>query len=86
MRINYSKELIASINKYNSHLQSVADKILDLKINLDEAKINKELLDDRSNKLSVINSIKSRRDIEDSLRNVVDEYGYVLEKMVRGGD
>lgn len=83
MRINYSEELIATIDKYNNHLQSVADKILDLKINLDETEVKKEVLDDRCDRLSVINSVKSRRDTEDLLRNVVDEYGYILERELR---
>ena len=45
--------------------------------------VKKEVLDDRCDRLSVINSIKSRRDTEDLLRNVVDEYGYILERELR---
>ena len=35
------------------------------------------------NKLSVINSIKARKESERLLKEVINEYGYILEKKIR---
>ena len=34
---------------------------------------------DKINKLSVVNSVKSRKETEQLLENVITEYGYMLE-------
>ena len=38
------------------------------------------------NKLSAINSIKARKESERLLKEVINEYGYILEKKIRGED
>ena len=81
--MEYPKELTIAINKYNDNLKSIANKILNLQLGFTDTQIN---LDGLENKLSVINSIKARKESERLLKEVINEYGYILEKKVRGED
>ena len=81
--MEYPKELTIAINKYNDNLKSIANKILNLQLGFTDTQINLYGLE---NKLSVINSIKARKESERLLKEVINEYGYILEKKVRGED
>ena len=77
--IKYTDELIDAINKYNDNLKSIAQKILNLKIDFNDKDIEMRNLYDLLNKLSVINNAKSRKATEQLLKNIITEYGYMLE-------
>lgn len=77
--IKYTDELIDSVNKYNDNLESIAQKILNLKIDFIDEDIKIRNLNNLLNKLSVINNTKSRKETEQLLENVITEYGYMLE-------
>ena len=67
------------MNKYNDNLESIAQKILNLKIDFTDKDIEMRNLYGLIDKLSVINSAKSRKETEQLLKNVITEYGYMLE-------
>ena len=67
------------MNKYNDNLESVAQKILNLKIDFTNEDIEMRNLYNLIDKLSVINSTKSRKETEQLLKNIITEYGYMLE-------
>ncbi len=77
--IKYTDELIDSVNKYNDNLESIAQRILNLKIDFNNEDIEMRNLYSLIDKLSVINSAKSRKETEQLLKNVITEYGYMLE-------
>lgn len=77
--MEYSKELIESVNKYNDNLESIAQKILNLKIEFNEKDIEVRNLHGLREKMSVINNTKSRKEMEKLLEDVIIEYGYMLE-------
>ena len=77
--IKYTDELIDSVNKYNDNLELIAQKILNLKIDFTDKDIEMKNLYSLIDKLSVINSTKSRKETEQLLKNVITEYGYMLE-------
>lgn len=77
--IKYTDELVDSINKYNDNLEMIAQKILNLKIEINEKDIEVKNLHGLLEKLSVINNIKSRKTTEKLLKNVINEYGYQLQ-------
>lgn len=82
--MEYSKELTIAINKYNDNLKSIANNILNLQLDLTDTEIEMKNLYGLENKLSVINSIKARKESERLLKEVINEYGYILEKKIRG--
>ena len=77
--IKYTDELIHSVNKYNDNLESIAQRILNLKIDFNDEDINMRNLYSLIDKLTVINSAKSRKETEQLLKNVITDYGYMLE-------
>ena len=77
--IKYTDELIDSVNKYNDNLESISQRILNLKIDFTDKDIEMKNLYSLIDKLSVINSAKSRKETEQLLKNVITEYGYMLE-------
>ena len=77
--IKYTDELIDSVNKYNDNLESIAQRILNLKIDFANEDFEMKKLYSLIGKLSVINSTKSRKETEQLLKNVITEYGYMLE-------
>ena len=83
--IKYTDELIDSVNKYNDNLESVAQKILNLKIDFTDEDIEMRNLYTLIDKLSVINSTKSRKETEQLLKNIITEYGYMLEVLRDAG-
>lgn len=84
--MEYSKELTIAINKYNDNLKSIANKILNLKLDFNDTEIEMKNLYGLENKLSVINSIKARKESERLLKEVINEYGYILERKIRGDE
>lgn len=82
--MEYSQELINAVNKYNENLDSIADKILQLKIQLNNEDIEVNNLQSIFGKLKVINNTKSRKQTESLLTEIIHEYGYQLECLVRG--
>lgn len=84
--MQYSKELTIAINKYNDNLKSIANNILNLQLDFTDTDIEMKNLYGLENKLSVINSIKARKESERLLKEVINEYGYILEKKIRGED
>ena len=60
-------------------MESIAQKILNLKIDFNDEDINMRNLYSLIDKLSVINSAKSRKETEQLLKNVITDYGYMLE-------
>ena len=84
--MGYSKELTIAINKYNDNLKSIANKVLNLQLDFNDAEIEMNNLYGLENKLSAINSIKARKESERLLREVINEYGYILEKKIRSED
>ena len=77
--IKYTDELIDSVNKYNDNLESIAQRILNLKIDFTDEDIEMKNLYNLKDKLSVINNSKSRKETEQLLEDVITEYGYMLE-------
>ena len=77
--IKYTDELIDSVNKYNDNLESISQRILNLKIDFTDEDIEMRNLYTLIDKLSVINSTKSRKETEQLLKNIITEYGYMLE-------
>ena len=77
--IKYTDELIDSVNKYNDNLESISQRILDLKIDFANEDIEMRNLYSLIDKLSVINSAKSRKETEQLLKNVITDYRYMLE-------
>ena len=77
--IKYTDELIDSVNKYNDNLESISQKILNLKIDFTDKDIEMKNLYSLKDKLFVINNTKSRKETEQLLENVITEYGYMLE-------
>ena len=77
--IKCTDELIDSVNKYNDNLESIAQRILNLKIDFTDEDIEMKNLYNLKDKLSVINNTKSRKETEQLLENVITEYGYMLE-------
>ena len=67
------------MNKYNDNLESISQRILNLKIDFTDEDIEMRNLYSLTDKLSVINSTKSRKETEQLLENVITEYGYMLE-------
>ena len=67
------------MNKYNDNLESIAQRILNLKIDFTDEDIQMSNLYTSTDKLSIINSTKSRKETEQLLENVITEYGYMLE-------
>lgn len=84
--MEYSKELTIAINKYNDNLKSIANKILNLQLDFNDTEIEIKNLYGLENKLSVINSIKARKESERLLKEVINEYGYILERKIRGDE
>ena len=84
--MEYSKELTIAINKYNDNLKSIANNILNLQLDFTDTDIEMKNLYGLENKLSVINSIKARKESERLLKEVINEYGYILEKKIRGDE
>ena len=83
--IKYTDELIDSVNKYNDNLESIAQKILNLKIDFTDEDIEIRNLYNLIDKLSVINNAKSRKETEQLLKNIITEYGYMLEVLRDAG-
>ena len=77
--IKYTDELIDSVNKYNNNLELIAQRILNLKIDFTDEDIEMKNLYALIDKLSVINSLKSRKTTEQLLQDIITEYGYILE-------
>ena len=77
--IKYTGELINAVNKYNDNLESISQRILNLKIDFNDKDIEIRNLYDLLNNLSVINSLKSRKETEKLLESVITEYGIMLE-------
>lgn len=77
--MKYTDELIDSVNKFNENIEEIAQKILNLKLELNEKDIDAKKLFNMKYNFSVINSAKSRRVTEKLLENVILEYGYILE-------
>ena len=73
------------MNKYNDNLESVAQKILNLKIDFTDEDIEMRNLYTLIDKLSVINSLKSRKTTEQLLQDIITEYGYMLEVLRDAG-
>ena len=67
------------MNKYNDNLESIAQRILNLKIDFTDEDIKMRNLYTLTDKLSVINSTKSRKETEQLLQDIITEYGYMLE-------
>lgn len=84
--MKYSKELIESVNKYNDNLELITQRILNLKIEFNEKDIEVRHLYGLREKMSVINNIKSRKEMEKLLENVIIEYGYILEVFRKTGE
>ena len=84
--MEYSKELTIVINKYNDNLISIANKILNLQLDFTDTEIEMKNLYRLENKLSVINSVKARKESERLLKEVINEYGYILERKIRGDE
>ena len=84
--MEYSKELTIAINKYNDNLKSIANKILNIQLDFNDTEIEMKNLYGLENKLSVINSIKARKESERLLKEVINEYGYILERKIRGDE
>lgn len=80
--MEYTEELIDSVNKYNDNLKMISQKILNLKIDFNKDDIEVRNLHNLLEKLSVINNIKSRKATEKLLKNVIHEYGYQLQMEV----
>ena len=83
--IKYTDELIDSVNKYNDNLESIAQKILNLKIDFTNEDIEMRNLYNLIDKLSVINNAKSRKTTEQLLQDIITEYGYMLEVLRDAG-
>lgn len=79
MRIKYTEELIESVNKYNDNLEQISQKILNLKIHINDKDIEMRHLYELLDNFSVINNAKSRKITEQLLKEVIHEYGYILE-------
>lgn len=77
--IKYTDELINAVNKYNDNLESISQRILNLKIDFNDKDIEIRNLYDLLNHLSVINNVKSRKTTEQLLQNIITEYGIMLE-------
>lgn len=60
-------------------METIAQRILNLKIEFNDKDIEIRNLYSLIDKLSVINSAKSRKETEQLLKNVITEYGYMLE-------
>ena len=73
------------MNKYNDNLESIAQRILNLKIDFTDEDIEMRNLYNLIDKLSVINSTKSRKETEQLLKNIITEYGYMLEVLRDAG-
>lgn len=84
--MEYSKELTIAINKYNDNLKSIANNILNLRLDFTDTDIEMKTLYGLEKKLSAINSIKARKESERLLKEVINEYGYILEKKIRSED
>ena len=84
--MEYPKELTIAINKYNDNLKSIANKILNLQLDFNDAEIEMKNLYGLENKLSAINSIKAQKESERLLKEVINEYGYILERKIRGDE
>ena len=84
--MEYSKELTIAINKYNDNLKSIANSILNLRLDFTDTDIEMKNLYGLENKLSVINSIKAWKESEKLLKEVINEYGYVLERKIKGDE
>lgn len=84
--MEYSKELTIAINNYNDNLKSIANKILNLQLDFNDAEIEMKNLYGLENKLSAINSIKARKESKRLLKEVINEYGYILERKIRGDE
>ena len=84
--MDYSKELVDSVNKYNDKLESIAQRILNLKIDFNEKDIEVRNLYELREKMSVINNTKSRKEMEKLLEDVIIEYGYMLEVFRDSGE
>ena len=84
--MEYPKELTIAINKYNDNLKSIANKILNLQLDFNDAEIEMKNLYGLENKLSDINSIKAQKESERLLKEVINEYGYILERKIRGDE
>lgn len=61
----------------------IAQKILNLKIELNEKDIEVRNLHGLLEKISVINNIKSRKTTEKLLKNIIHEYGYQLQTEIK---
>ena len=84
--MNYSKELVDNVNKYNDKLEFIAQRILNLKIDFNEKDIEVRHLHGLREKMSVINNTKSRKEMEKLLEDVIIEYGYMLEVFRETGE
>lgn len=60
-------------------METIAQNILNLKIDFSDEDIEMRNLYSLLNKLSVINNMKSRKTTEQLLQNIITEYGYILE-------
>ena len=59
---------------------------MNLQLDFTDTDIEMKNLYGLENKLSVINSIKARKESERLLKEVINEYGYILEKKIRGDE
>lgn len=62
-------------------MESISNKILNLKLDFNEEDIEVRNLIEVNDKLSIINSYKSRKEVEKALYNVRNQYGIDLEEM-----
>ena len=81
-KIKYTNKLVECVNKYNDNLEMIAENIVNLKIKFNEKDIEVRNLYGLLEKLSVINSIKSRKTTEKLLKNIIHEYGCQLQMEV----
>lgn len=75
------------IEEYNSFIDEVSKKITQLKIDSDycnpqNGKVGLKELYELQNNLSVVNNSKSRKKVEDLLKEIIMSYSYVLELML----
>lgn len=78
--IKYTTEVVNSVERYNENIEQIAQKILSLKIDIENREdMNIRNLHDLLGKLSIVNNLKSRKTTEKLLQNIIHEYGYMLE-------
>lgn len=73
--------MIDAINSYNDELKSIANKILNLQLEINEFDIEGKKLWEIRKKLSVINNTKSRKIMENKLNSILKEYTLMLAEL-----